>query len=392
MSEARLRRDFVVTTAQRAYEAMEAVAYRGHDPYDVLTSPLFRYGPLRTNHTVRFGSQQLWRRLPIDFRWLLRIERGYNPVTIAFALQGQAELAAAEVGDPADHRARADFLIGELLHMRSLGWTGDSWGYDFDWESRYARMPAGTPTAVATGFVSNALFTAYELLGDLGALASCRRAASFVMESLNRTSFPDGTFCWSYSPMDTNTVLNSTMKCARLLAQLYSVSRDPRLLETARATVAFVAAQQRESGAWPYSVGDARGWADHFHTGYILDCLHEYQKRTRDLSFNEALQKGWLYYRTEFFDGNRPRLYDTRTHPIDANSCAQAILTLCRFGDVEQAFKVAAWAVSNLQRADGAFCYQRTRLYTNRISYIRWSTSPMFAALSRLASVMPADD
>ena len=41
---------------------------------------------------------------------------------------------------------------------------------------------------------------------------------------------------------------------------------------------------QQDSGAWPYSIGDARTWADNFHTGYILECLLEYQRLSGDQS------------------------------------------------------------------------------------------------------------
>jgi hypothetical protein len=44
--------------------------------------------------------------------------------------------------------------------------------------------------------------------------------------------------------------------------------------------------------------------------------------------------------------------------------------------------KIAKWAIENIQDKNGYFYYQKTRFYTNKISYIRWSQAWMFYALS----------
>ena len=163
-------------SALAAVAHMEESSFRGYDPYDALASPLFRVGPLRGLRLARFGAQQVVRRLPVNTRPLLRIPKGYNPVTLAFALQGSAHLARCDPQRADRHRARAAHCRLELARVRSKGYSGDCWGYDFDWDGRYANFPANTPTAVATGFASNALFTAHRLLQDAEALEMCKGA------------------------------------------------------------------------------------------------------------------------------------------------------------------------------------------------------------------------
>lgn len=70
---------------------------------------------------------------------------------------------------------------------------------------------------------------------------------------------------------------------------------------------------------------------------------------------------------------------------VDSTAAAQAILTLSRFGDIERASHVAVWMIENMQHPSGYFYYQKHRLWTNRISYMRWSNAWMLAALSSLA-------
>ena len=385
-------REQVLGAALCAADQLQRANYRGWDPFDALASPLFDLPWLRSARLPRLAAQQVVRRVPVNLRPLLRVPEGRNPVTVALALQAHAHLCSAAGEQQADHhRARAQWCVAELARIRSPGWSGDCWGYDFDWEARYTRMPAWTPTIVATGIVTNALFEAYRLLGLEEAFAMCASAAEFVLRDLERTPGPDGTFCWSYSPLYRDTVLNATMKGARLCAQVHAVTGDREPAALAAATAAYVASHQSASGAWPYAVGDARRWADNLHTAYLLECLLAYARWTGDTSFDATTRRGYAYYRSRFFTADsEAKYFDDRVFPIDATACAQSIIALCRFGDADLARRVAATTIALLQRPDGAFGYQVRRLVTVRTPFARWSTAWMLAALALLADATPA--
>ena len=359
--------------------------YRGYDPYDALSSPLFRMPGIRSSRLARRGAQQVLRRSPVNIRPLLGIPKGRNPVTLGLGLQAWSLLAVARPKSRQRYEALANDLVRTLHTLRSQGWSGSCWGYDFDWETRDGSLPAGTPTVVATGFVTNGLFAAHELLSLPDALDLCVDACSFVQRDLQRTPGPDASFCWSYSPLDNSCVLNATAKGSRLLAQVASATGNPDVLDDASHSLRFVVAHQRQDGSWPYAIDDPRGWADNFHTAYILDALAEYQRRSGDGEFADALERGWRYYRNHFFeDGWLPRYYDTSLYPIDATAVAQSLITLCRFGDVETAVQAGAWAVDNLQRRDGGFAYRLHRHHRNTTHYMRWSTAWMVVALASI--------
>jgi hypothetical protein len=246
-------------------------------------------------------------------------------------------------------------------------------------------IPERLPNIVATGIISNALFETHRLTGIKTPVDSCVSAANFVLRHLERTVMEDGSFCWGYFPGDRQLVPNATMKGARLCAQVFSLTGDRELSDAARATVKFVAANQRSDGAWPYSLGDTRSWVDNFHTGYVLECLDAFERYTNDSSFSSAKTRGWDYYRASFLTEDYvPKYFDGRVTPIDATACAQTISTLCTFGDVLGAARVALWALARMRRPDGGFIYQRHSHFTNRIPYMRWSIAPMFCALARL--------
>jgi hypothetical protein len=381
----------VAASLDRLEAHLDQERLRGYDPYDALTSPLFSLPVFRSSRVIRLAAEQALKRSPVNLRPLLRIPKGYNPVTLALVLEASAYRALAEPARAMDHRARAADCLAELDRLQTRGFSGACWAYDFDWESRYGRLPAGTPTVVATGIVTNAMFVGYRLLGLNDAFHLCESAAHFVLEDLPRMVEGDGTFCWGYFPSDNQRVLNATMKGARLCAQVYSITRDNSYLEPAVQTAAYVAAQQRGDGSWPYATSDRRSWADNFHTGYVLDSFDSFERCAEDKRFRAVKEKGWDYYRKNFFvDDKIPKYYAEELYPIDATACAQALLTLCRFGDVDTANTVAEWVIGKMQCPDGHFAYQMRRRRVVRIPYMRWSSAYMYAGLSRLQYALSA--
>jgi hypothetical protein len=368
----------------RLQSYIEQEAYRGYDPYDVLMSPLFKMPVLRSNKAVRFIAQQAFRRIPINLRSLLGIPKGYNPVTLGLCIQAYTYLARVWTSRSQRYGESIDLLEDELVRLQSRGYHGICWGYDFDWEGRYARIPAFMPTVVATGIITNALFEHHVLSGSLRSLDICKSAVDFVRYDLRKTFSQDG-FCYSYSPVDNQQVFNASMKGGRLLAQIYSVTREKALYQEAAEAVRFVLKHQQPNGAWAYAFGDARSWSDGYHTGYVLDCLHAYRQSTEDDSVDEALHRGFLYYKENFFERSVvPKYYNTSTFPIDATCAAQAILTLTRFGELERAIAVCEWVMQKLFDKRGFVYYQKHRFYTHRTSYMRWSNAWMFCAWAYL--------
>jgi hypothetical protein len=360
--------------------------FRGYDPYDALLSPIFKLPILRSRKLPRLAAQQALRRLPVNVRPLLRIQRGLNPVTLGLAVEAYSYLFAADPQDADRYRTQALTCIEELKRLRTPGYSGDCWGYDFPWESGWGKLPPFTPTVVATGIITNGLFKAYELIGIEEALSLCSSASRFVLHDLERTTHSDDSFCWGYFPGDRQQVINATMKGARLCAQVNSVSPDEELRQAALLSARFAANHQRGDGAWPYAVADRRSWVDNFHTGYVLECFAEYARHTDDDQFTSVIRKGWKYYRNHFFeDEGVPRYFDTSTYPVDITACAQSISTLSTFGDATARDRVASWVIREMQKPDGSFIYQIRKTHRNPISYVRWGVAWMFAALARTA-------
>lgn len=369
---------------KRLQKYIEKEDYKGFDPYDALKSPFFKLPILKSNKLIRFGTQQLVKRLPFNIRPLLFIPKGYNPVTLGLSIQAYSYLFQSEPGNKEKYLERITHLVYELKTLIPLGYSGACWGYDFDWEARNAHIPAYQPTVVATGIITNALFIANQITDHKESASIVESAAKFIVNDLKRTH--DGnSFCFSYSPFDQQQVFNASMKGARVLAQAFAINKKDEYKELSKQAVDFVISHQNENGSWGYSLANADGWTDNYHTGYVLDCLDEYQKLTGDSRWNKNLEKGYAFYITHFIEKDgAPKFYHNKIYPVDCTSAAQTILTTLRFGDRVIAKKTAEWMISNMQKENGSFVFRKFKNYTIKTSFMRWSDAWMFAALSNL--------
>jgi len=365
-------------------EYIEKEEYRGYDPYDALKSPLFKLPLFRSNKTIRFGSQQVIRRFPVNLRPLLFIPKGLNPVTLGLSIQAYTYLYLGDNENKEEYLKKIKHLTTELVKLIPHTYSGACWGYDFDWEARYTHIPAYKPTVVATGIITNALYEAYNATGYEELANLIKSAALFVINDLNRT-YEGDIFLFSYSPFDKQEVLNASMKATRLLSQAYILTKDEHYIELANKSAACVMKHQNIEGAWPYAINDPRKWIDNYHTGYIIDCLDSYINLSSNTAFLENLNKALCYYKNHFITTEGiPKFYHNKVYPIDCTSASQTILTLCRFGSYDLATKVAFWVINEMQANNGSFHFRKHKYFKTKTPFMRWSNAWMFAALTYL--------
>src|SRR3989442_11330500 len=127
-------------------------------------------------------------------------------------------------------------------------------------------------------------------------------------------------------------------------------------------------------------------WIDSYHTGYKVEALHDYANYCGDYDVLPNLRRAVHFYRKEFFSENgTPKFYPRSMYPIDIHASAQGIFTLVRAcADLPLAKKVARWTIRHMQDQQGFFYYKKTRFYTIRVPYLRWSEAWMLYGLSWL--------
>lgn len=362
----------------------EQEEFKGWDPYDGLNSKVFNTLYLNKVRFFRLAWIQLFKRNPINLRELLLVPKEYNPKGLGLFLSGYCNLYNIEKKE--EYLEKIKFLADKLIELQSKGYLGSCWGYNFDWQSRAFFLPKTTPTVVATSFISSALLDAYDITKEKKYLDTAISSTKFIINDLNRTPKEEG-FIFSYSPYDNTRVYNASLLGTKLLAKVYSYTKDESLLKIAKDSVTACANTQREDGAWIYGELKIQDWVDSFHTGYNLECIYDYQRYTGDNSFNDVIEKGLKYYLENFFlEDGTPKYYDNKTYPIDIHAPAQFVATLYKMEQLKDnkvlVDKVLDWTIENMQDEKGYFYYQLKPSKSSKIPYMRWAQAWMFYGMS----------
>lgn len=379
-------RNTVLKSLDNLQSFCENEKFKGYDPYDGLTSSLFRSLPfISGNRIIKLAWIQFFKRSPLNFRRLVGIKKEYNPKALGLFLAGYCQLFHREAKK--EHLEKINFFGDLLLSLANKNYQGECWGYNFDWQSRAFFQPKDTPTIVATTFISSALLDAFEITGNVQYFKSARSACDFILKDLNRSYDEKGNFSFSYSPLDKSIVFNASLLGSRILSRVYQFTNETNLKEEATKSVIFCCNNQRPDGSWGYGSLPFHQWVDNFHTGYNLECISDYMKYSGNYSFQGHLEKGFNYYINTFFtDEGIPRYYNNSTYPIDIHAPAQMIITLYKLGKLEEyrplADKVLNWTIDHLQSEKGFFYYQINKYFSSKISYMRWAQAWMFYALT----------
>lgn len=363
----------------------EGEEFKGWDPYDGLNSWVIQKTPLGKSSFIRLAWIQLFKRNPINLRSLFGIRKDYNPKGLGLFLTGYCNLYKIEAKE--EYLDKIDFLSNKILELKTIGYSGACWGYNFDWQARAFFQPKFTPTVVATSFIGEALIEAYNITKRDELLKTAISCSEFVLNDLNKTFDDDKDFTFSYSPLDSTQVYNAGLLGAKLLVLVYSQTKNEELLVAAKKVVSYVCKRQTNEGAWSYGTLPFHQWIDNFHTGYNLECIFRYQEVSGDLTFNKYIDKGLNYYLNTFFtDKGISKYYNDKTFPIDIHAPAQLIVTLSKLGvlkkNKELADRVLFWTTDNMQSSKGYFYYQKKKWVTSKTPYIRWAQSWMFYAFS----------
>lgn len=359
---------------------VEKENFSGYDPYDALNSPIARMLSFNLKYGRIFWIQLL-RRLPVNIRPLLFMEKGHNPKGVGLFLGAYAKLS--HVWKEHDFSCSIDVLMHLLAVSKSHGYSGNSWGYNFNWQSRAFYLPKYTPTIVNSSFIGHALLDAYEILGSQRFLDMAVPIKDFILNDLNRTREGDS-FCFSYSPHDKTAVHNANLLGASLLFRLYEQTGDPILKDAAFSSLAYSMKYQHEDGSWYYAEAEIQRWKDSFHTGFNLQSIRYFLKE-EESEFSRAYSKGVEFYLKNFFlEDGTPKYYHNRVYPIDIHSPAEAIYFLSGELANENGLleKIINWTFDNMLDKNGYFYFRTNRNYSSKIPYMRWSQAWMMHALS----------
>ena len=358
--------------------------YKGYDPGDGLTTFLrpLTFGNL---FAERLLQQAIWKS-PVNVRPFVGVKPLDSTKGRGFMAWGY--LLRYKTDGNKQHLDKALQCLAWLEQHREAGQPGSCWGNHFDFSTRSGCMKAHTPTIVWSGLIGQSVLEAYEQTRDPRWLAMAEGICRWIL-ALPREKTSSGD-CLSYTAVFQNSVHNSNLLGAGVLARTWKHSAKPEYLAVARAAVQYTCSRQREDGSWWYGEDPKYHWIDNFHTAYNLDSLKRYADSTGDICFRSNIERGYDYFKKVFFEPSGcPRYYHNRTNPIDIQCAAQAIDTFSFYSDEDPdalrlASLVAQWTIENMQSPKGYFYYRKYPLLTAKTPYFHWGQGTMFKALAHL--------
>jgi glycosyltransferase involved in cell wall biosynthesis len=363
---------------------VESHDYRAYEPFDGLSSYLrpLTFGNLFLDRIL----MQVVRQSPVNLRPLL----GVKPLesTKGRGYMAWGYLALFELTGSAEYKERAAACLEWLIQNKSPLYPEHSWANHFDFASRSGGYSKHESIIVWTALIGHAFLDGYEILSEERYLEVAKSICKWILK-LPREKTESGT-CLSYLAKTVNSIHNSNMLGASVLARTAKYTGEQELRHVARKAMEYSCTRQSPDGSWRYGEGPEQGWIDNFHTGYNLDSLKCYIDCTGDQTFRRHLNLGFHYFKETFFDASgRPSYYHNRPYPIDIQCAAQAIETFANFADMHpdalpMALRVARWTIEHMQDSSGYFYYRRYPLMVARTPMLHWGQATMFRALALL--------
>lgn len=378
--------NLVLKSFTRLEAYCEKEGFMGWDPFDGLNSRLFQSIPvISKNRLARLAWIQTFKRSPVNLRKLTGVKKEYNNKGLGLFLSGYCNKYQST--SEKKYLDKIHSLSSKLLELQNNEWSGSCWGYNFDWQARAFYQPKNTPTVVASVFIASALLDAFEITGSMELLNTARSTCNFILKDLNRSYNEKDDFSFSYSPLDKSVVFNASFLGSRLLARVYSFTKENELIVEAKKSIDFCMDYQHTNGSWSYGSLPFHRWIDNFHTGYNLECIADYIKYSGDNSYEVQLSKGFGYYINTFFTNEGiPKYYNDSFYPIDIHSPAQLVITIVKLNKFQEQKKlldtVLKWTIENMQSEKGYFYYQINKYFSSKIPYMRWAQAWMFYSLS----------
>jgi len=370
----------------------------GYDPYDLWST---KYGTHARRLFYRYGkvAAPLVAPLVLTDRLTpsaarIAVPKKRYATSHAHLILGYLALHSGNFSGREDWLDRAEHLAEELDQMKISGYSGDCWGYPFDWENRRGLWPRNTPLITVTPYCFEALLAPYDATGNAVYLERARSVLRFAVEDLNNTQRSSGAVASSYSPLDRSLVINASAYRAFLLIKGGQLFGDEGARALGGSLIDFVLESQRPDGSWPYAL-EQKGddFVDHFHTCFVLKNLIKIYEICPTDELWRGIENGIAYYETELFDNRKlpkPFAHGRGLLRYDLYGFAEAINLGVLLRDrvpraLDIALRVARKTEKHFQLPDGHFVTSVDVMGIKRkLPFIRWPQAQMFHALASL--------
>ena len=293
-----------------------------------------------------------------------------------------------------DYLREAEQISESLLKSSVPGFSGNCWGYPFNWMTTRGLWTIGVPLITTTGYCFEAYLKLYDVTKEERYLTIAHSIFLFALNDLKDTQIEKDIAACSYSPIDNSQIVNANAYRAFVLVEGARRFNNDVALSKARKNLNFILKNQNEDGSWLYAVNDKRdNFVDNFHTCFVLKNLLKVNTILEDEGISKAIKKGFDFYKMHLLDeDNSPKPFAklsrfnvVKTELYDYAEAISLCLKMQYFDDkaAQIAEKLINDVINKYQKKDGSY-YTRISIFNipNKIPYLRWPQSQLFYALT----------
>lgn len=391
---ANLNPKYIANSVESLYQWVRFNRYMGWDPYDGLNT---RFITKVENPYIKILAIQFNKYSPFNFRPILKIKEGIDVKGIALFSQAYSILYG---------------LTGQKKFKTELKWTikfliRNSLKEVYDhylWSSHYFpvvgadkhTLAPDIPDIIGTSCAIKALSMASKILKKKSLLNYVQNSVEYIIK--NMISEYKGRKYILYTPFDQNRIVpDATALFLDAVSNGYGEEINGDMVYLVEGLVETLIALQKPNGSWPHAIyinSNSEYNQIDYHQGFLIDGLISViryidgkDRNQLVKTINQAID---LYKKTFLPNGQSYYRYPKR-YPVDIHNQSQGIITFSKlylyFNDPEYlqfAKKIALWTIENMQDNTGYYYYQKGRIITNKIPYMRWSQAWMMLALATL--------
>lgn len=360
----------------------ECENYQSYDVFDALNSE-FINNLLSKNILFKRVAIQLNAKSIINFRPVFGIKKMVHTKTLSDFLSIYTFMYKRT--SKIEYKNKA-IKIFELLWKRKIEIEkGFGWGLNFPYSTRFTSADKNTPNLYNTINATHSIIDFYEVFGEIELESIVDSVLTFIINYLGVVE-EDSSTCWlRYYPnqkgMPTPNVNATSASLFVRINTFYKNKVDKSLISK---LINFVKLSQNNNGSWYYTTNSKGKWIDGFHSGFILESLALIKNLEPSYNVDLMLEKGTDFFINELISKEYiPKFFDNSIYPIESQNCAQCIQTLAKintfsnFKYEELLQNIVNVVLENLYSNKGFFYHKKTRVFTFKHYYARWSQSPM---------------
>ncbi len=364
----------------------ECRKYHSYDVFDALNSK-FINKLLSKNIFLKRVAIQLNAKSLLNIRPLLGVKEIVHTKTLSDFLSIYTLMYKQTKNN--EYKYKAHQLFNLLWERRIEIENGFGWGLNFPYSTRFTNVDKDTPNLYNTINATHSIIDYYETFESSGLEKIIDGVLIFILNYLGVVNEDDYTSWLRYYPnqtgMPTPNVNATSASLFVRINTIYKYKVDKILINK---LLNFVKLSQNQNGSWYYTTNTKGKWIDGFHSGFILESLALIKHLEPSYNVDLMLEKGTDFFINELISKEYiPKFFDNSIYPIESQNCAQCIQTLAKlniysnFKSQELLQNIVNVVLENLYSNKGFFYHKKTRVFTFKHYYARWSQSPMILSL-----------